>query len=135
MSLASREELLTKFGRKVRRFCEVKLPVSGATVRIRSLTEGELSAYQGKMMDRKGRGFDPAGMKSSNRRLFVTCMVDKAGNRLFSNHDADKLVDMDAADASVLYEACLEHCGIDRADLGDLEKNSEVTSEDSSPSD
>ncbi len=138
MSLASREDLLTKFGRVTRRFREVELPVARETVRIRSLTEGELSRYQRKMMDRKGRGFDPAGMQKANRRLFTMCIVDDKGNMLFADDDTEKLVGMDAADASVLYEACTEHCGIDRADLGDLgepEKNSETTSEDSSPSD
>jgi len=135
MGLANRDELLRKFGTTIRRYETVRLPAAGVSVRIQSLTEGELSSYQRKMWAKGGRGLDPAAMHSANRRLFVLCLVDGSGNRILSNNDADELTGMDAADSSVLYEACTEHCGIDRTDIGDLEKNSETTAEGSSPSD
>ena len=135
MTLATKDQLLDKLGNAKRRYREVTLPVSGLAVRIRSLTEGELSAYQRRMFAKGGRGFDPIALQSANRRLFVQCLVDDEGNRQFADHEADKLADMDAADASVLYEACTEHCGIDRADVGDLAKNSVATPGDSSPCD
>jgi len=113
----------------------VTLLVSDTEVRIRSLTEGELSAYQRRMFAKNGRGWDSQGMQSANRRLFVLCIVDSAGNRMFADHDADKLATMDAADASTLYEACAEHTGLDRTDLGDLAKNSDMTDGDDLPSD
>ena len=131
----TRDSLLAKLGVPKRRFREVHLPVCDATVRIRSLTEGELSSYQRKMFAKRGQGFDQQGMVSANRRLFVLCLVDENGDRLFGDHDADKLADMDAADASALFEACAEHCGLDRTDLGELAKNSAATDAASSPSD
>lgn len=135
MAVNTREELLTAFGTAKRRFRLVALPVSGVTVRIRSLTEGELSAYQRRLFAKGGRGLDPTAMQSANRRLFVLCIVDGDGNRLFTNDDENRFADMDAADASKLYEECAEHCGIDRTDLGDTSKNSEATAGDSAPSD
>jgi len=135
MTIATREQLLDKLGREKRRYRDVDLPVCGATVRIRSLTEGELSAYQRKMFAKNGRGFDGEAMKTANRRLFVLCLVDEQGTPLLGGHDAEQLTNMDSADSSTLYEACAEHCGIDRTDLGDLGKNSDETDADSSPSD
>ncbi|HUT92917.1 MAG TPA: hypothetical protein VMY37_25720 [Thermoguttaceae bacterium] len=135
MGIATREELFCALGRTKRRYRMITLPVSGLSVRIQSLTEGELSRYQRRLFAKGGRGFDPQRMQSANRDLFVRCLVDDAGNRQLSDDEAEKLTDMDAADASVLYEACAEHCGIDRTDLGDLSKNSETTSAAGSPSD
>jgi hypothetical protein len=138
MALATREELLSKLGRAKRRYREIHLPVSDLTVRIRSLTEGELSSYQRKLFAKGGRGLDPTALRTANRRLFALCLVDEQGNRLFSDSDVDTMVEMDSMDSGKLYEACSEHCGIDRTDMGDLselEKNSGTTRDDCSPSD
>lgn len=125
MELATRDDFLGRFGRVQRRYKSDKLPVSGLAVRIRSLTEGELSGYQRRLLARSGRGLDPIAMASANRKLFVLSLVDANNERLFSDADAEKLIDMDAADASYLYDSIQQHLGVDPQDLGETEKNSE----------
>lgn len=125
MGLATRDELEAAFGRMVRRFREVFLPVSCKTVRIQSLSEFEMSSYQRRSLNKRGIGIDPAGMLTANLRLFALCLVDADGNRLFGDNEYDKLKYMDSADSSVLYAAIKEHCGLDDSDLGDIAKNSE----------
>lgn len=138
MSITSREELFSKIGRAKRRYRNVHLPVCNSTVRIRSLTEGELSRWQQRLLRKDGRSLDPSAARAANRSLFALCMVDDNGDRLMADNESANLADMDSADSSKLYEEIQEHLGVDPSDLGDtgeLEKNCETTDEDSSPSD
>jgi hypothetical protein len=101
------------------------LPVSGKRVRIQSLSEGELSAYQAVAVGKEG--FKPARMEDSNRRLMARCLVDKDGNRLLSDSQAGKLAAWDAADAQYVYNECAAFVGLKRDEIEGIEKNFEGT--------
>ncbi len=129
---ATKNDLLALTGK--RRFRDVPLPVCGLTVRIRSLTEGELSAYYAHVAAAKSDAGRARRMENATRRLFAQCLVDGDGNRLLADQDADSLANMDAADSQRLYDACAEHTGISQRDVEELVKNSEPTGGGDSPS-
>lgn len=104
------------------------LPVSGHVLRIRSLTERELSAYHAATITQGGTGLKKARLEDANRRMIGQCVVDVEGNRLFTDAHLAKLSEWDAADTQFLYNECASHVGIKTEDIEGLIKNSEGTS-------
>ena len=117
------------FGKPLKRRYKTldSLPVSGFVLRIQSLTEREKSAWEAESIAKKGDGLRIERLKDANRRLFQLCLVDADGNRYVSDAQRNEFADWDAADTSVLYDGCAAHCGINKADIEDLVKNSEAT--------
>lgn len=110
-----------------RRFKEVQLPVRGKTVRIQSLFEQELSAYQLATISTDGTAkLRKARLEDANRRLLCLCLVDAAGNRLLGDGDTGRFAGWDSADTQFLYEECAAWVGLKRGDVEDLVKNSET---------
>lgn len=103
------------------------LPVRGVKVRIRSLTEREVSEYQSATIAKKGDGLRTDRLKDANRRLIALCLVDGDGNPYVTPAMQSEMSDWDAADTSFLYDACAQHCGLNKSDIEDLVKNSEAT--------
>lgn len=116
---------------------DLKLPISGMVVRIRSLTDKEYSAYEMAVVNarRRGGGIREERMKDASCRLIVLCLVDANGNQLATKKHVAAIGDWDLADSRYLYDACVEHCGINSDDMETLVKNSGRTIDDSSPTD
>ena len=123
--LATFEQLVSASGK--RRFCETTLPVSGVRVRLRSLTERELSAYQARVVSAQNDAQRAARLEQANRKLIALCLVDQDGNPLVPAGEDRQLAELDAADTSHLYDECAKHVGINTTDIEDLVKNSEMT--------
>lgn len=138
--LAGREELLGATQGK-RRFKggdddpgdPIILPVAGMRVRIRSLTEGEVSRWQQQAMAKRGTRAVPERIADANRRLIALCMVDGQGNVLLKPGDTVRLSEWDSKDSVYLADECNRHCGLDPEDLEALVKNSGETHAASSP--
>ena len=115
-----------------RRFAVVgPLPINRMSFRIRSLSEGQLSAYEAVSVGKDG--FRPASMQTAGRRLIALCVVDADGNRLMTDEQANKvLAGWDSADTNFLYEAINAHIGRKKDDIEALAKNSETTTDGSS---
>ncbi len=111
------------------------MPVCGLVVRIQSLTELEMQQYQGEVWSSRGTGMKKSRMEDASRRLFVRCLVDHAGNRLFTPKDTYVFDNYDGADTGFLYEQCSAHCGLNREDIEGLAKNSSAIAVGSTPSD
>lgn len=111
-----------------RRFAVVKLPVSGFTVRIRSLTAGELSAHQASAYAGDDLRVSKARLEDSERRFIALCLADEQGNRLIAATDQAKLAHIrenwDAGDLSYLYNQCRRHVRVEPGDVEGYEKNS-----------
>jgi len=110
--LATVAELLTSLKGK-RRYKTVTLPNSGLMVRIQSLMAGEQNRYETVLLSADGK-LDKRRMEDAESRLIVKCIVDDAGNRLFSDAQAPEVAAWDGADAAFLYRECAAHCGINR---------------------
>lgn len=109
------------------------LPVLGVTVRIRSLTEREVSGYQMQVLQTSGSGFRKDRLLDANRRLIALCLVDANGNTFVSDAQRAEMADWDNADTAYLYDECAKHAGINKQELEDLVKNSETTPDAASP--
>lgn len=109
------------------------LPVRGVHVRIRSLMESEVSAYQNGILNRKGE-YRETRLREATRRLIALCLVDAQGNPICTDAHMAKMASWDSADTQFLYNECAAHCGINTRDIEDLAKNSEPTPAESSPS-
>jgi len=120
-TLASAEQL---FAPAKRRYKKLTLPVSGLRVRIQSLSERELSAYQAVTIAKTG-SFKLNKLEDANRRLIVLCMVDDAGNRILNGSHVAKLEDWDSADTNFLSAECSSHVGLRADEIEGLVKNSE----------
>ncbi len=131
-NFATKDQLLAAANGR-RRFREVALPVSGLTLRVRSLTEGEVSAYFAHVATAKSDAGRGKRIENATRRLFALCLVDGDGNRLLSDADSESMAGLDAADSQVLYDACATHAGISQRDIEDLVKNSVATGDGEPP--
>lgn len=118
------------FGRPCGRRFKVTepLPVKGVPVRIRSLTEREVSAYNAEAVATKGDGLRKDKLQDATRRLIALCVVDQDGNPLIPKAKITEIADWDAADTAFLYQECARFCGINTSDIEVLAKNSETTS-------
>lgn len=108
-----------------RRYRDVTLPVSGHRVRIQSLTEREMSAYQSATLTQDGK-LKPEKLAAASRRLIALCLVDAAGNRILNDSHVARLAEWDAADTQHLADECQVHVGAKRGDVEDLVKNSDA---------
>ncbi len=123
--LATAEQLMAATGK--RRFKKLSLPISGLRVRIRSLTEKEVSRYQAATIATSGVGLKRSKLEDASRRLIVLCLVDLDGNRLLNDGALAGFDDWDSADSGYLYSECAAWCGLDQKDIEDLVGNSEGT--------
>lgn len=117
-----------------RRYKRITLPVSGHTVRIRSLTELELSRYQAAVISSSGQGVIKDRLVDANCRLLVLCLVDGEGNQMLTNKHLGQLLRWDGADTAYLYQETAKHVGVNSRDLDDLAKNSAAIDVEDSPS-
>lgn len=128
MTLLTRADFLKP---AARRYCEVRLP-TGPTVRLQSLTAGEMRSLRQSLSNSKGELIKKRGDRLQELLLAWT-VVDDAGQRLFSEEDAlgSDFDGLDGADSAVLYRKAREFTGFgadaDYAAVEDAVKNSEST--------
>lgn len=116
MSALDRVGLL---GRGKRRVVEVKLP-GGDSAYLRSWTERERTGLEVRINSDKGSGL----AMNFRRRVLVVSLCDAEGNRLFQDNEEDAIGEMDAADASLLFDRAWELAGFNGVEVSELEKNS-----------
>lgn len=107
-----------------RRYKTLTLPVAGHVVRIQSLTEREVSAFQAASLSKDGTGLKKSRVEDANRRFITLCLVDPAGNRILNEGHMARMADWDSADTQFLYQECASHAGLKTDDLDALVKNS-----------
>ena len=101
------------------------LPIAGHVVRIQSLTEREVSAFQAASLSKDGTGLKRSQVETANRRFIALCLVDPAGNRILNETHVARMAEWDSADTQFLYQECASHAGLKTDDLDALAKNSE----------
>jgi hypothetical protein len=105
----TREQFLSP---KPPRYMDTTLPVSGLTVRIRSLTELERTQFENSRFGRDGK-LIPGRIEDSKARLICLCLVDDDGKQLLKAGDEQAVLSLDSADTGALYDACWEHVGFE----------------------
>ena len=119
VDILDREAVLAK---RRRSYKILELP-SGGTARLQSLTEKERSEYEMCALDKQGRP-TKTGLADARRLLIAMMWVDADVNRLFdSDGDIEHIKELPAADASAIFDACLDFSGFADSDVEELVKN------------
>jgi len=105
----------------------------GGTVRVRSLSGKERDDYERQCIEFKGKG--KTDIKSNMRaRLVCLAACDNSGKRLFTDDQMIMLGAKSAAELDKVFAVAQQLSGITDADVEELEKNSDATQGDDSPS-
>ena len=121
---------------------KVDVPEWGGDVIVRGLTGDELDNFQGSIRQFRptfdGKGMEAVLVQDGMRsKLLVKCLVDEAGERLFTDQDASALGAKNGAVIDRLYDVAARLSGLSEEEKAELEGNSETASEaagSSSPS-
>jgi len=113
---------------------KVHVPEWGDEVIIRGLTGEELDAFQGSIRQFRptfdGKGMEPVLIQDNMRaKLLVKCLVDEAGERLFTDQDASALGAKNGSVIDRLYDVASRLSGLSEDEKAELEGNSEPATE------
>ena len=102
----------------------VYVPEWNMDVRVRGLTGSERDSWEAAQFVFKKGAKDVEIQRDNIRgRLLIYCLVDKEGNRLFNDDDAEELGKKSAAALDRLFAVAQQLCGLTNADVDDLVKN------------
>lgn len=119
---------------------KVPVPEWGDEVIVRGLTGDELDAFQGSIRQFRptfdGKGMETVLIQEGMRaKLLVKCLIDEAGERLFTDQDAPALGAKNGSVIDKLYDVAARLSGLSEEEKAELEGNSEAgTDSDSSGS-
>ncbi len=133
-----RERIL---GAKKRRYRKSRIVVDGEVIEVglRSLTEAERTKFEMVRESAQNAAEAKAAVASVRRRLIVLMAVELDENGGFTDTPVFRetdIIDLEGVDSGItapLYNDCIEHGFITRADIEELAKNSVATAGDSSP--
>jgi hypothetical protein len=111
----------------------------GDDVIVRGLTGDELDNFQGSIRQFRpsfdGKGMEPVLVQDGMRaKLLVKCLVDEAGERLFTDQDAPALGAKNGSVIDRLYDVAARLSGLSEEEKAELEGNSETVPSDGSTS-
>jgi hypothetical protein len=113
-----------------KRYAEEEIRGVG-TVRIQSVSGKEHDQIAAMVTDDD----DNVDMLTWRAAWIAACIVNVDGKRIFADNDIDTINDFDSRILLRLYSAVSRHVGLGADTVEELEKNSEGTATDSSPSD
>jgi hypothetical protein len=125
--MLSRDQLLGSFRRRF-----LTVDTLAGQVRIRNLTEAEKSDFEAGSLKDDGK-LNLSHVRAQRRKLLIAVLVDEEGRQLLQPGDADSLKQLDAAVTSAIWTAATVHCGFNKDELEELEKNSAAAGGDDSP--
>jgi hypothetical protein len=107
----------------------------GDDVIVRGLTGDELDNFQGSVRQFRptfdGKGMETVLIQDGMRaKLLVKCLVDEAGERLFTDQDAPALGAKNGAVIDRLYDVASRLSGLSEEEKAEMEGNSETPAED-----
>ena len=97
------------------------IPEWDKEITIRGLSAGQRDQYELMLKDMRDEG-ELAGTRAL---LVAMCVVDDEGNRIFKDSDADELNGLPAMIKDPIVDMAARLSGLLRADLEQIEKNSE----------
>ena len=112
------------------RYMTMDIPILGS-VRLRSLSAGEMRTLRESFVDKKGEATDR--LNRVNELLVANCIVDESGERVISDADAMGGIfdDVDGGAFASLSVACRKHTNFasdpDWKAIEDAAKNSDAT--------
>ncbi|MFJ5644034.1 hypothetical protein [Streptomyces sp. NPDC093223] len=113
---------------------KVDVPEWGGDVIVRGLTGDELDAFQGSIRQFRptfdGKGMEAVLIQEGMRaKLLTKCLIDEAGERLFTDQDASALGAKNGSVIDRLYDVAARLSGLSEEEKEALEGNSETATE------
>lgn len=112
----------------------VSVPEWSGEVRVRSLSAAERDQFEDKIVKREGKR-SRVILTDVRAKLAAACMIDEAGERLFSDAEVAALTKKSAAALQRVFDVAQRLAGITDEDAEELEKNSGSVPADDLPSD
>lgn len=100
---------------------DVEVPEWGGTVRLRLLTGTERARVEDDVLEARNKGKEVALFKL---RVLALCLVDDAGNRLFTDAELGQLGKKSANVIESLFKRCQQANGLGGDAVEEEEKNS-----------
>lgn len=89
---------------------------------VRTMTASERDAFEAASVANKSDD-QAANLRNFRARLAVVCLVNEAGERIFSDSDAEALGGKSAAVLGRIFDAAASLNGFGKSDVDDLVKN------------
>lgn len=118
MAVLSKEQILAAHDLATE---DVDVSEWGGAVRLRLLTGTERARFEDEVLDARSKGKELPRFKL---KLLALCLVDDAGNRLFTDAELDALGKKSAKVIEVLFDACRRMNGLAQDAVEEEEKNS-----------
>lgn len=99
---------------------DIKVPEWGGTVRVRAITAGERDKFEQSIFANR----DDMTKRAIRARLASLSIIDKNGERLFSDEDVSALDGKSARAMDRVFEVAERLSGVGPDDVKELEKNS-----------
>ena len=102
---------------------EVEVPEWGGVVCVRGMTARERQRYEESLQGKKGQ----INTRNALEKLVVLCIVDKDGNRLFTNDDIAALSKKSAKALMRVATVATELSGLTKEDMEEMVENFDET--------
>ena len=86
---------------------------------VRTMSGAERDQFEQDYLDAKEKGKNP----NIRGRLFALCVIDKSGNRVFTDEDAEVLGQKSAKELDRVFAIASKLNGIGKEDIAELEGN------------
>lgn len=113
---------------------DVEVPEWGGTVRVKALTAAQRDEFEASTVETRGNKMKQ-NLANIRARLVSLCIVDEAGDRLFSPQDVKRLGGKSAGAMQRVFNKCSEMNGLSDSDIEELAEGFDETPNGSSPSD
>lgn len=102
---------------------DVDVPEWGGTVRVQALSGAQRDAYEGSMVDQRGKD-RKLNMDNIRAKLVSLSVVDEKGARVFTSADVAALGAMNAAPLDRVFAVAQRLSGLTKGDVEELAGNS-----------
>jgi hypothetical protein len=101
---------------------EVFVPEWDAHVRVKALSGRERDAFEASVVGLQGRN-TVVKMDNIRAKLVSLCVVDEAGNRIFTDQDVEALGELNAAALDRIFTVAMRLAGLTAQDLEQMRTN------------
>jgi len=119
MTLLTKDQILGSDDREV---IEIEVPEWGGSVLLSTMSGCERDAFEATLLDQKGKGSSKR-LQNFRARFIASCIVDKDGNRLFTDKDVMALGKKSSAPLSRLFDESRKLNGMTDEDVQEIEGN------------
>lgn len=117
----TRDQIIAQMSKPLRTE-DVEVPEWGGTVTVRELTGRERDAFEGSIVEQKGKK-SVVNLDNMRAKFVAACAVDEQGQLIFFPSDVERLGDLSAAALNRVFDVGRRLSGLTDDDVEELVKN------------